>query len=171
MSFEKRKLKWPRRAYLGPLAKPPPEKKPPLGLNEKQLFKLGQKVGAAAIKEIMKRKRIPARRPETAKQDRKYNLRVRDWLNESGNRFCKCCRARSNWHGVISLDAALTLATQCHHKHGRGNHRELLMVESLWIPVCAKCHDWIHNREPERARQLGLLAPRGQYNQLPPELK
>ncbi len=158
MSFEKRKLKWPRREYLGPLAKPSPKKV--LGLNEKQLFKLGQKVGAAAIKEIMKRKRIPSRRPETAKQDREYNARVKVWLI---GKYCRVCNVK---FGRVS-----TPATNVHHLHGRGWHRELMMVESLWVPCCSGCHPgWIDSHR-EEARGLGLLCPKGQYNELPPDLK
>lgn len=87
-----------------------------------------------------------------------YLKRRVEWLAEPEQTWCLCCLNR-NGH--------LRRATEVHHKHGRGNQSELLMVEDLWLPVCADCHDWIHRREPEAARRLRLLAPRGQWNKMP----
>lgn len=90
---------------------------------------------------------------------RAYNARVKVWLAEQGNHLCKCCLARR-----LNFVRA---ATQCHHKFGRGWRGELIMVESLWIPVCSVCHPaWIHGN-PNAARALGMLAPAGEWNRRP----
>lgn len=86
-----------------------------------------------------------------------YNARVKVWLKEIGNSICHACLAR--------YVNKRTPSTQCHHIYGRLG--SLLMREEFWLPVCAGCHDWIHNREPALARELGLLAPKGQWNNPP----
>lgn len=103
-------------------------------------------------------RRKPVRRVSTtkAKASRIYNIRVKAWLKEIGHTFCHCCIARNE---AIRPKPA----TQCHHRNGRLG--SLLMDESKWIPVCADCHDWIHNREPELAREIGMLCPKGMWNQ------
>jgi len=53
---------------------------------------------------------------------------------------------------------------QVHHYRGR-IHR-LLLMEEFWIAVSAAGHDWI-NRNPDAARKLGLLCPKGQWNSIP----
>jgi predicted HNH restriction endonuclease len=85
-----------------------------------------------------------------------YNRRVRVWL--SGKK-CEAC-------GRIAPGVHPRGASQCHHKHGRGWRGELLMVEDLWLPVCAGCHRWIHDH-PAQARKLGLLAKAGEWNRRP----
>lgn len=45
-------------------------------------------------------------------------------------------------------------ATDVHHKNGRHNDR-LNDVEH-WLPVCRKCHDYIH-AHPQKAREKGWL--------------
>ncbi len=127
--------------YRGPLAKPLAEKQPP--------------------------KRICSRRPETAKQDREYNARVKVWLAQPENQTCKVFRLVPEFRAKNPNAAR---ACQCHHLHGRGWRRELLMVEALWIPVSAEGHAWI---DANRTKSIayGLLAPKGQYNELPPGMK
>lgn len=105
-----------------------------------------------------------------------YNRRVKEWLQQPENRICAACDWwRRNWtiaSGNYSLKdfpplaGVARTATQCHHKHGRGFRGGLLMVEELWIPVCAACHRWIHDN-PDAARKLNLLAPVGQWNRRP----
>lgn len=45
-------------------------------------------------------------------------------------------------------------ATDVHHKNGRHNDR--LNDTVHWLPVCRKCHDWIHTN-PNKAREQGWL--------------
>jgi hypothetical protein len=45
-------------------------------------------------------------------------------------------------------------ATDVHHKNGR--HNERLNAVEHWLPVCRKCHDWIH-QNPQKARDKGYL--------------
>jgi len=52
-----------------------------------------------------------------------------------------------------------------HHKNGRLG--ALLTYTPLFIALCPKCHDWVHNRNPEGARKLGLLCERGCWNTMP----
>lgn len=55
------------------------------------------------------------------------------------------------------------LATDIHHKFGRGF---LLMDERYWIGVSRRAHEKIHH-DPNWARQNGLLAERGQWQNPP----
>lgn len=50
---------------------------------------------------------------------------------------------------------------QPHHKFGRVG--ALLCDERGWIALCIFHHTWVH-QHPTEARQLGLLAPLGQWN-------
>ncbi|HEU4345892.1 MAG TPA: hypothetical protein VFU31_30440 [Candidatus Binatia bacterium] len=105
-----------------------------------------------------RRRPVPRVSKATAKAKRAYNARVKVWLRE--NPRCEACPKINPFPARP--------ATQCHHKHGRGWRGELLMVESLWIPVCGTCHEWIGGYK-EKAIALDLLAPKGQWNELPPE--
>lgn len=90
-----------------------------------------------------------------------YRKRVKDWL--VGKQCVGCL------HAALVFDddgRRVKMATQCHHKHGRGHRGELLLVEELWLPVCAACHTWIHQHIAD-ARALGLYAPVGQWNERP----
>lgn len=102
-----------------------------------------------------------AKRKATREQNDRYRNRVREWIK---GKQCVGCLI-SAVHGETD-EFPVRRATQCHHKHGRGNRGELLMVERLWTPVCGACHVWIH-ANVEAARQLGLYAPRGEWNRLP----
>jgi hypothetical protein len=46
-------------------------------------------------------------------------------------------------------------ATQIHHKKGAAG--ELLCDEEWFLPICAEHHHWIHQENPNKARELGLL--------------
>lgn len=110
------------------------------------------------------RTRIRAVSKSKAADKRKYRERVKVWLTEPANVVCKACRPIML--AMIMHECGSELATQCHHKHGRGWNGELLLYEPLWIPVCCDCHDWIH-RNKTRAREINLLAPKGQWNEKP----
>lgn len=135
-------------------------------------------------KPVIKTRQKPVRHrsPARIKADHAYNKRVKAWLLESGNGACRACELRNPKQEAechLGVDGStfmgelviVNFATQCHHKYGRGHHGELLMVEKFWIPTCSECHDWIHHREPAKARELGLLAPLGQYNNPPKDAK
>lgn len=52
----------------------------------------------------------------------------------------------------------------CHHKYGKKG--DLLCMQKYWIPLCRKCHNWVH-ANPESARRVDLLCPKGQWNTIP----
>lgn len=87
-----------------------------------------------------------------AAEVRKYNKRVKEWIV---GKFCWCC-----YSGNGEPNRATT-ATQCHHRSGRVGR--LLNYEPEWIPLCNACHEKVH-RNPSWAREIGLLAPIGQFN-------
>ena len=143
------KKKWPRRSYIGPLAK--------IQRDVAKTIRRKLKVPARVY-----RKPIARRSPERRRQDRIYNARVKAFLARPENSFCWCCAAK-NPYALMNREPS----TNVHHKHGRGWRGELLLVEELWVPCCTPCHPaWIDANRDE-ARRLGLLAPRGQYNRMP----
>lgn len=50
--------------------------------------------------------------------------------------------------------------------HVRGRVGSLLLDERFWKAMCRQHHDWI-NRNPDAARELGLLAQPGEWNTTP----
>ena len=48
--------------------------------------------------------------------------------------------------------------------HVRGRTGSLLIESKFWKAVCRACHCWIQDN-PTQARERGLLAPLGQWNQ------
>jgi len=52
-------------------------------------------------------------------------------------------------------------ASEIHHTRGRAG--SLMLNEKFWLPVCAKCHVFIHNNIGW-ARKQGYIAPKGQWN-------
>ncbi len=110
------------------------------------------------------RKRIASATPQTTARRRQYNARVADWIQEVENKWCRVWLAVSALTGRIEYKKA----TQCHHRRGRKLTRlgDLLMLESEWVPVSASGHDWI-DKNRARARELGLLAPKGEYDTWP----
>jgi hypothetical protein len=120
-----------------------------------QAKRLDERKRTALIARQTPRKAIRRVSPAKAKRDKIYNARVKVWLKEPGNEFCHCCMARNE-------AARPNPSSQCHHKFGRLGW--LLMAEEYWIPCCSECHPgWIHNH-PELAREIGVLAPKGQWN-------
>ena len=100
-----------------------------------------------------KRLRSFARRtPERAEQERLYRTQVKEWLRLPENRWCRV---------YLLLLGRRVPASQCHHYQGRRGM--LLLYEPSWIPVSWEGHRWIDEHR-ERARDLGLLCPLGQYN-------
>jgi len=53
------------------------------------------------------------------------------------------------------LKGCTGIATEVHHKKGRGIHTNDV---STWCSVCRECHHTIHHVSPELARELNLLA-------------
>jgi hypothetical protein len=60
---------------------------------------------------------------------------------------------------------ASKMASQVHHRYGRGHGgcSPLLLWEPGWVSVSSQGHLWIDAHRDE-ARQRGLLAPRGAWN-------
>lgn len=101
------------------------------------------------------RKFIRARTPSRAKEERVYRKRVKLWLLLPWAKWCVACEPRG---------LSIQRATQCHHAFGRRGN--LLLLEKHWMPVCSRCHSWVHNNV-QKARELGLLAPLGHFNTQP----
>ena len=112
-------------------------------------------------------KRIRHRTPAKAKAEREYDARVKVWKTEPGNRVCRACLPITKFEGK-PITAFSNLTCDNHHKHGKLG--KLLMDERFWIPVCRSCHAWI-DANRKAAQALGLLAPAGQWNRLPPGMK
>lgn len=171
MSLRNYKKKWGVRSYLGPAGRARAalesvrrEQEQKRSRNLRRTAKAGAPASGSTPQRRAfpkERKPIARRSPERRKADRIYNARVKAWLAEP----------EQMWSAVeLALNGKLVRATQCHHRNGRGWRGELLMEESLWIPVSAEGHAWI-DANRESARRLGLLAPLGQWNRKPPEAK
>lgn len=104
-----------------------------------------------------KPKRIARNTKKRAQQGRIYRARVKVWLELPENVICRV---------TVALGKMPLKSKEVHHKHGRRG--ELLLCEKYWIPVSNCGHQWIHSN-PQKARELGLLAPLGQWNQMPKE--
>ena len=66
-------------------------------------------------------------------------------------------------HSIIwGMSVIMAHSNQVHHKRGRIG--TLLTDKRFWMAVCSKCHGWI-NAHPSQARERGLIAPLGQWNQ------
>ncbi len=77
-----------------------------------------------------------------------YAKAARAWKAQPENRACRFPGCRRP-------------ATDIHHTRGRIG--SLLTDTRFWVPVCRSHHDWI-GANPASARDLGLLAPLGQWN-------
>ena len=89
-----------------------------------------------------------------ARQNRLYLKARRDFLWVRP--WCEVCR---KIHRVRLL--VRNHSTEVHHRGGKIG--EKLLDESLWLPVCRWCHNWIRDNTA-KARALGLIAPEGQWN-------
>ena len=99
-----------------------------------------------------RRRFIASRRPLRLQEEFVYRARVREWLRQPENRWCRV-------YSVL-CDRRVP-ATQCHHYQGRRGM--LLLYEPFWIPVSWDGHLWIDDHR-ERARELDLLCPLGRFN-------
>ena len=79
-----------------------------------------------------------------------YDRRKRAWWAIPVNKICAKCKRKSD--------------KSPHHIRGRLG-RLLILIE-FWLPVCRKCHNWIH-QNPNAARELGMLAMPGDWNKIP----
>ena len=70
------------------------------------------------------------------------------------------CRSGLFDHDVPNLTNS---TTEIHHRLGRSGL--LLFDVRNFIPVCARCHRWIHDN-PEAAEERGLIAGKGEWNKL-----
>ena len=61
------------------------------------------------------------------------------------NHMCHAC-----------IDNCTSLATEVHHKRGRGIYH---LDISTWLPVCRNCHSWIE-LNPIDAKELGFSQKR-----------
>jgi hypothetical protein len=104
---------------------------------------------------MQKRKPIRPRTSKRAAEEARYRLRVKVWL------LLKGCEAHSKIYKGMAEEHKFIPATECHHRFGRRGG--LLKFEPFWMAVCSSCHAWIHGT-PAKARELGLLAPVGQFN-------
>jgi len=89
---------------------------------------------------------------------RAYHARRDVWLTEPKNRWCEA--HEHIWPSQTKPEPA----TECHHVRGRLSG--LLMLEKFWMPICSSCHIWVH-ANIERARELGLIAAKGDWNRMP----
>lgn len=83
--------------------------------------------------------------PKLSKLRKQYNDLKRLWLKS--NTACAKCRRRGR--------------VEVHHKCGRLG--PLLTFVELWIPLCGRCHRWVH-ANPAAAQRAGLLAELGDWN-------
>ena len=101
---------------------------------------------------------------------------MRPWLARPENKLCRVWQVsaeyRAEYYGFhinegIEIEQVRT-ATQCHHRRGRRltKRGDLLLLVSEWVPVSAGGHNWIE-RNMAKARELGLLAPVGEYDTWP----
>lgn len=65
--------------------------------------------------------------------------------------------------------AGITCSGDLQLHHYRGRVGRLLRMDMFWLSVCAAHHSFIHDH-PGMARELGLLAPRGEFNTVPKPL-
>lgn len=83
--------------------------------------------------------KISRRTKQGAKDDRLYNELRKQFLEE--NPFCQC-----------GQPGCTKIATQCHHRKGRGI---LLLVIKFFLAVCDSCHKKIES-SPEWAKENGF---------------
>ena len=125
--------------------------------------KLERLARKAATKKASPQRRIKARTPQRAKDERTYRKEVSAWLVLPENFWCKACLPlRRFLPADDERQHSIQPASQCHHKFGRRNR--LLLHKPFWIPVCCQCHDFITFINPRAAREAGVLCPEGRYN-------
>lgn len=105
--------------------------------------------GAILVRKSKLRKQSVKRGKEN---DRYLAMRI-DFLRRFP--ICAACLTR----GISPAPSA-----QIHHQRGRVS--KLLTDERFFIAICAECHVWCHSF-PNEARELGLIAPVGEWNRVP----
>lgn len=115
-------------------------------------------------------RRIRPRTAARAAQEREYRAEVEQWLNLPENRVCAVwglsAEFREDMRGkCYPLKAIGLAATQCHHTRGRRG--ALLLDKRHWVAVSDAGHRWVETN-PDKARALGLLCAKGQWNTLLP---
>ncbi|MBS0328253.1 MAG: hypothetical protein JSR30_00240 [Proteobacteria bacterium] len=129
---------------------------------------LDRKAIREAEKAARPRYRIPRRKPERAKQERRYNARVKVWLTLPQNKWCAIWLAKRGltWQDVdengmagweddgVRVAARCPRATECHHMDSRFGSR--LLDESKWCPASHWEHAWVKQNQSE-ARRIGVL--------------
>lgn len=70
----------------------------------------------------------------------------------------RCCCACVKLH-----ESVFAVATEIHHKHSRDGI--LLFDVRNWVGLCSEHHRWIHEH-PDKARKIGLLAPKGKWGKI-----
>ena len=147
------KKKWPQRTYLGPAGRAR------AALAEKNSRQSRTTAALRKKKSSPKRSTITLSKswlkPRTAKraaEEAIYRRRVKERL---ANEKPICAVAE------VVGSTRIQRATQVHHVFGRRG--KLLLWEPGWKFVSMDGHRWIENNM-NLARQLGLLAPVGKYN-------
>ena len=90
--------------------------------------------------------------PERAAQNAQYVKQRRAYL--TAHRRCET-------HNMVFPGEIVPFARDIHHTAGRTG--SLLLDESKWYAVCGNCHSFVHTFI-KRARDLGLIAPVGEWN-------
>lgn len=106
-------------------------------------------------------RRIRARTPDRAAQEREYRAEVEKWLKLPENRVCAVWSVSEEFRVSLKWKRDSYPATQCHHMRGRRG--TLLLDKRYWVAVSNAGHRWIENH-PDKARTLGLLCAKGQWN-------
>ena len=87
--------------------------------------------------------KIPQVSSKRKKKDQEYlKLRAR-YLTE--NPLCK-----------VKVKDCMLNATDVHHTRGGADRDVYYLIQSTWISICRKCHNWVHEH-PEEARTMGWL--------------
>lgn len=105
--------------------------------------------GAILVRKSKLRKQSVKRGKEN---DRYLAIRI-DFLRT--HPICMACLTR----GISPAPSA-----QVHHLRGRNS--KLLTDVRFFCAICAECHVWVHSF-PNDARELGLIAPVGEWNRVP----
>ena|SRR6185312_3771489 len=96
-----------------------------------------------AVRKVSKKK---------AKSDRIYNAMVKEWLSED---YCAV---------ALNVFGKFIPATCCHHVRGR--NKTLKFDKRFWCATSFEYNLWPH-QNIEKARQLGLIAQKGEWNVAP----
>jgi hypothetical protein len=94
---------------------------------------------------LQARKPIASRSKKQLKKDSVYYKLRAIFFKDPKNEFCQA-----------RLPGCFGLATDVHHKRGRG---KWYLITSTWLAVCRHCHDWI-GVNSEAALEMGLSESR-----------